>query len=175
MEFFLSPVDLYLNSVLDSNIGDTSEAEMKSYGLATLASFAIRPPHSLQVEQVVQLDLEGERRPSPPQTFRLYSPSPIPRKPCKWAEDIFDVLLLIGQQHASVKTNGTIVKKSCKRKFSQRQVNTAMRRSSSWGDFFERLEQKYPVYEPALSVCTEMEQLSSFLEFPSTACLSGYS
>ena len=44
-----------------------------------------------------------------------------------------------------------------KNKFAQQQVQTAMRKSSIWGDFMKRLEQVYPVYETDLSVHTEIE------------------
>ena len=44
------------------------------------------------------------------------------------------------------------MKTSCKKKFLQRQVKTAIRKSSDSGDFWKRLEQMYPVYETDLSV-----------------------
>ena len=53
-------------------------------------------------------------------------------------------------------------------------MNTATRKSSNWGNFFDGLEQKYPVYETALSVRTEMEEMPSFSEFPSAARLSEF-
>ena len=45
------------------------------------------------------------------------------------------------------------------KKFLQRQVKTAIRKSSNWGDFLKTLEQMYPVYDTDLSVGTEIEEI----------------
>ena len=42
-----------------------------------------------------------------------------------WAEEFSGFLLLTGQQHTDVRTKCTLIKKSCKKKFLQRQVKTA--------------------------------------------------
>ena len=68
-------------------------------------------------------------------------------------------LLLTGQQHTDVQTKCTLIKTSCKKKFLQRQVKTAIKKSSNWGDFLKRLEQMYPVYKRDLSVRTEILEL----------------
>ena len=78
-------------------------------------------------------------------------------------------MLLTSQQHADVRTKFTLIKKSCKKKFLQRRVKTAIRKSSNWGDFLKRLEQMYPVYETDLSVRTVIEEFPPLPEFP-TAC-----
>ena len=70
----------------------------------------------------------------------------------EWAEEFSEFFLLTGQQHADVRTKCTLIKKSCKNKFLQRQVKTAIRKSSNWGDLLNRLEQMYPVYKTDLSV-----------------------
>ena len=61
------------------------------------------------------------------------------------AEEFSELLLITEHQHADVRTKCTLIKKSCKKDFLQRQVKTAIRKSSSWGDFLGRLEQMYPV------------------------------
>ena len=84
-----------------------------------------------------------------------------PKNLPEWAEEFSEFLLLTGQQHADIKTKCTLIKKSCKKKFLQRQVKTAIRKSSNWGDFLKRLEQMYLVYETDVSVRTEIEELPS--------------
>ena len=46
MDMFLSPFHLYVRTVPLSNVGNTSDAEMNSYGLAALAPLAITHPSS---------------------------------------------------------------------------------------------------------------------------------
>ena len=92
----------------------------------------------------------------------------------EWAEEVSEFLLLTRQQHADVRTKCTLTKKSCKKKFLQRQVKTAIRKSSSWGEFLIRLEQMYPVYETDLSVRTEIEELPPLPEFPIAARTSEF-
>ena len=78
-------------------------------------------------------------------------------------------MLLTGQQHADVRTKCTLIKTSGKKKFLQRQVKTASRKGSNWGDFLKRLDQMYPVYKTDLSVRTEIEELPPLPEFPTAA------
>ena len=65
-------------------------------------------------------------------------------------------------------------KKSCKKKFLQRQVKMAIKKSSNWGDFLKRLGRMYPVYETDLNVRTEIENLPMLPEFPSAARISEF-
>ena len=75
-------------------------------------------------------------------------------------------ILLTSQQHADARMKYTLIKMLCKRQFFQRQVNTAIRKGSNWGDFLRRLRQMYPVYETDFSVRTEIEELPRLPEFP---------
>ena len=79
-----------------------------------------------------------------------------------------------GQQHADVRTKCTLIKKSCKKTFLQRQVKTAIRKSSSWEDFLKRPEQMYQVYETDLSVRTEIEELPPLPGFPTATRISEF-
>ena len=85
------------------------------------------------------------------------------------AEDFSEFLLLTSQQHADIRTKCTLIKKSCKKKFLQRQVKTAIRKRSGCGDFLKRLEQMYPVYKTDLNVRTEIEDLPPLTEFSTAA------
>ena len=92
----------------------------------------------------------------------------------EWAEEFSEFLLLTDQQHADVRTESTLIKKSCKKKFLQRQVKTAFRKSSNWANFLKRLEQMHPVDDTDLSVRTEIEDLPPLPEFPRTARISEF-
>ena len=97
-----------------------------------------------------------------------------PKNLPEWAEEVSEFLLLTGQQHADVKTKCTLIKKSCIKKFLQRQVKTAIRKSSNRGDFLKRLQHMYAVYETDLSVRTEIGGLPSLSNFPSAARISEF-
>ena len=97
-------------------------------------------------------------------------PKNLPEK----AEGFSEFLLLTDQQHADVRTKCRLIKRLCKNKFLQRQVKTAIRKSSNWGDFLKRLQQMIPVYETDLSVRTEIEELPPLPEFPTAARISEF-
>ena len=155
-------------------LGDTTEAEMKSYCLAALASLATKhppPPSGGKGDPsvpgggrkaITTENIEFEL----PELYSIYLP--------EWAEEFSEFSLLMGQQHAEVQTKCTLIKKSCKKKFLRRQVKTAIRKSSKLGHFLKRLEQIYPVYETDLSVRTEIEELPPLPESPTAARISEF-
>ena len=87
---------------------------------------------------------------------------------------VFRVFALTGQLPADVRTECTLIKKSCKKKILQRHNKTAIRKSSDCGDFLKRLEQMYPVYKTDLTVRTEIEELPPCPEFPTAARISEF-
>ena len=97
-----------------------------------------------------------------------------PKNLRKWAEEFSEALLPTGQQHADVKTKCKLIKKSCKKKFLQWQVKTAIRKSSNRSDFLKELEQMSAVYEMDPSVRTEIQELPSLPKFPSAAPISEF-
>ena len=116
----------------------------------------------------------GERKPLPRQTFGSNSLSMIP-KTCSSglrsslnfrSSQVSNMLTLELRAHSS--------RSRAEKKFLQRQVKTAIRKSSNWGDFLKRLEQMYPVYETDLSVRTEIEELPSLTEYPTAARISEF-
>ena len=147
---------------------------MKSYGLATLAPLATThplPPSGRTgdpgvpgrgTKAVATANLQIEL----PEFDRKNLP--------EWAEEFSEFLLLKRQDHASVRTKCTLINKSCKQKFLQRQVKTTIRKSSNRGDLLERLEHMYPVYETDLSVRTEIEELPSLREIPTAIRMSEF-
>ena len=169
-----SPFHPRVRTVPVCTIGDSTEAEMEDYGLAALAPLATVYPSAPSggkgdtgvpgrgTKGIATANLQIE----PPE----FDPKNLP----EWAEEFSGFLLLTGQRHADVQTKCTLMKKLCKNKFLQRQVKTAIRKSSSGGDFLQRLEQMYPVYETDLSVRTEIEELPQLPEFPTAARISEF-
>ena len=169
-----SPFHPRVRTVPVCNVGDSSKAEMKSYGLAALAPLAITPPSPPPYGSGGTGGLGRGTKAIATVNLQMELPEFDPKNLPEWAEEFSEFLLLSGQQHADVKTKCTLIKKSCKKKFLRRRVKTAITKSSSWGDFLKRLEQVYAVYETDLSVRTEIEELPPLPKFPTTARISEF-
>ena len=118
---------------------------MKGYGLSALAPLATVHASPLS-GGTRNTGVPGRgTKASATANLQIELPEFDPKNVPEWAEEFSEFLLLTGQQHADVRTKRTLIKKSCKKKFLQRQVKTAIRKSSSWGDLLKRLEQMYPV------------------------------
>ena len=147
-------------------VGDTREAEMQSYGVAALAPLATTHP-APPSGGIGDPGVPGRgTKAMATANLQIELPEFDPQNLPAWAEELSEFLLLTGQQHADVGTKCTLIIESCKTKLLQRQIKTAIRKSSNWGDFLKRLEtgdwrleQMYPVYETDLSVRTEIEEL----------------
>ena len=85
----------------------------------------------------------------------------------KWAEECAEFLLLTGQCHVDVATKCSLLKRSCKREFLQKQVRQIAKTCSTWAEVLQRLENTFLVYETDLSVRTQIEELPMLLELPS--------
>ena len=156
------------------SVGDTTEAEMKGYGLSALAPLATVHPSPLSGGTGdTGVPGRGEKAIATA-NFQTELPEFNPKNLPEWAEEFSEFLLLTGQQHADVRTKCTLIKKPCKKKFLQRQVETAIKKSSNWGDFLKRLEQMYPVFEMDLSVRTQIEELPPLPQFPTAARISEF-
>ena len=169
-----SPFHPRVRTVPVCTVGDSTEAEMKVYGLAALAPLATvypSPPSDGKGDTGV---LGRGTKGIATANLQIELPEFDPKNLPEWAEEFSEFLLLTGQPHADVRTKCTLIKKSCKKRFLQRQVKTATRKSSSWGDFLMRLEEMYPVYETDLSVRTEIEDLPPLPEFPTAARISEF-
>ena len=73
-----------------------------------------------------------------------------------------------------VATKCSLLKRSCKMKFLQKQVKQIVNSCSTWAEVLQRLEKMFPVYETDLSVRTQMEELPMLPEFASAARISEY-
>ena len=169
-----SPFHPRVRTVPVCTIGDFTEAEMEGYGLAALAPLATvypSPPSGGKGDTGVPgRGTKGITTANLQMELPEFDAKNVP----EWAEELSEFILLTGQQHADVRTKCTLIKKSCKKKFLQRQVKTAIRKSSSRGDFLKRLEQMYPVYETDLTVRTEIEELPPLPELPTAARISEF-
>ena len=156
------------------SVGDTTEAEMKGYGLAALATLATVCP-SPPSGGTSDTSVPGRgTKALATANLQIKLPEFDPKNLPEWAAEFSEFLLLTGHQHADVRTKCTLIKKSCKKKFLQRQVKTAIRKSSNRGDFLKRLEKMYPVYKTDLTVRTEIEKLPPLPEFPTAARISEF-
>ena len=169
-----SPFHPLVTTVPVCSVGDTTEAELKGYGLSALGPLATVHPSPLSggtgdtgipgrgTKAIATANLQIE--------LPEFDPENLP----EWAEEFSEFLLLRDQQHADVRTECTLISKSCKKIFLQRQVKNAIWKRSNWSDFVKRLEQMYPVYETDLSVRAEIEELPPLTEFPTAARMSQF-
>ena len=169
-----SPLHPRVRTVPVCSVRDTLEAEIKGCRLSALAPLATVHPSPLSGGTGDKGDPGRGTKSMPMANLQIKPPEFDPENLPEWAQEFSEFLLLTGQQHADVCTKVTLIKKSCKKKFLQRQVKTAIRKSSNWGDFLKRLEQMYPVYKTDLSVLTEIEELPPLPEFPTAARISEF-
>ena len=128
MDTCSSPLHPRVRTVPVCSVGDTTEAEMKSYGLAAPAPLATTYPSAPSgdtgdlgvpgrgMKAIATANLQIELPEFDPESFP--------------AEEFSEFLLLTGKQHAAVRTKCTLTKTSWKKKFLQRQVKTAIWKSS---------------------------------------------
>ena len=169
-----SPFHPRVRTVPVCSVGDTSEAEMKSYGRAALAPLAITHPSPASGGTSDPCVPSRGTKAIATANLHIELPEFDPKNLPEWAEEFSEFLLLTGQQHAAVKTTCTLIKKACKKNFLRRQVKTAIRKSSKWGYFLKRLQRMYPVYETDLSVRTEIAALPTLPKFPTAARFSEF-
>ena len=108
-------------------------------------------------------------RPSAQANIQLELPEFGPRNLPKWAEEFAEFLLLTGQSHVNVATKCLLLKRSCKRKLLQKQVNQIVKTCLTWAAVLQRLEKTFPGYETDLTVRTQIEGLPMLPVFPSAA------
>ena len=68
----------------------------------------------------------------------------------------------------------SLLKLSCKRKRLRKQVKQIVKTCSTWAEVLETLQNTFPVYEPDLSVRTQMEELPMLPDIPPAAQVSEY-
>ena len=111
-------------------------------------------------------------RPIAQANIQLELPEFDPKNLPEWAEELAEFLLLTGQSHVDVATKCSLLKRSCKKKFLQKQVKQIVKTRSTLAELLQRLEKTFPVYETDLSVRTQIEELPMLPEFLSAARVS---
>ena len=115
-----SPFYPRVRTVPVCNVGDTSKAELKSYGLAALAPWAITHPLPPPDGRPGIGGLGRETKAIATASNQMKLPVSDPKNLSERVEGFFEILLLTlvtSQQHADVKTKCTLIKKSWKKKF----------------------------------------------------------
>ena len=146
MDTYPSPFHPLVRTVPVCSVADTTEAEMKGYGLSALAQLAAVHPLTLSGGTGDRGAPDRGTKSIATANLQMELPEFDPKNLPEWAEEFSEFVLLTGQHHADVRIKCTLIKQLCKKKFLQRQVKTAIRRSSNWGYFLKRLGQMYPVY-----------------------------
>ena len=153
-----------------AELQDVPMTENEKRGLSALAPLAgVSPPPS-------GLTPGGGKmgKPIAEANIQLELPEFDPKNLPKWAEEFAEFLLPTGQSHVDVATKCSLLKRSCKKNFLQKQVKKIVKTCSTWAEVLQRLEKTFPVYETDLSVRTQIEELPMLPEFPSAARVSEY-
>ena len=165
-----SPFHPRARTVPIAELQDVPVTETEKRGLSALAPLAGVPPPPSGLTQGA-----GKRgRPIAQANIQLELPEFDPKNLPEWAEEFAEFLLLTGQSHVDVATKCSLLKRSCKFFFLQKQLKQIVKTCSTWAEVLRRLEKTFPVYETDLSVRTQIEELPMLPEFPSAARVSEY-
>ena len=163
-----SPFHPRARTVPMAELQDVPVTETEKRGLSALAPLAGVSPSGLTPgggktgRLIAQANIQLE--------LPEFDPKNLP----EWAEEFAEFLLLTGQSHGDVATKCSLLKRSCKKKFLQKQVKQIVKTCSTWAEVLQRVEKMFPVYETDLSVRTQTEELPMLPELPSAARISEY-
>ena len=125
-----SPFHPRARTVPFAGLQDVHVTETEKRGLSALAPLAgVRAPPS-------GLTPGGEKsgRPIAQANIQVESPEFGLKNLPKWAEEFAEFLLLTGQSHVDVVTKCSLLKRSCKKKFLQKQVKQIVKTCSTWAE-----------------------------------------
>ena len=163
-----SPFHPRARTVPMAELQDVPVTETEKRGLSALAPLAGVSPSGLTP------GVGKTGRPIAEANIQLELPELDPKNLPEWAEEFAEFLLLTGQSQVDVATKCSLLKRSGKRKFLQKQVKQIVKTCSTWAEVLLRLEKTFPVYETDLSVRTKIEELPMLPEFSSPARISEY-
>ena len=165
-----SPFHPRARTVPIAELQDVPVTETEKRGLSALAPLAgVSPSPSALMPGGCKMG-----RPIVQANIQLELPEFDPKHLPEWAEEFAEFLLLIGQSHVDVATKCSLLERSCKKKFLQKQVKQIVKICSTWAEVLQRLEKTFPVYETDLSVRTQIDELPMLPEVPSAARVSEY-
>ena len=144
--------------------------ETEKRGLSALAPLAGVPPPPSGLTP----GAGKSSRPIAQAKMQLELPEFDPKNLPEWAEEFAEFLLLTGQSHVDVATKCSLLKRSCKKKFLQKQVKQIVKTCSTWAEVLQRLEKTFPVYQTDLNVRTQIEELPMLPEVSSAVPVSEY-
>ena len=150
-----SPFHPPARTVPITELQDVPVIETEKRGLSALVPLAgVSPPPS-------GLNPGGGKSGTPiaKANLQLELPELDPKNLPEWAKEFAEFLLLTGQSHVDLGTKCSLPKRSCKKKFLQKQVKQIVKTCSTWAEVLQRLEKTFPVYETDLSVRTQIEEL----------------
>ena len=156
-----SPFHPRIRTVPVTSLEETPEEDLTKLGLTSLAPLAKEPP---------PLGATG-RKPIAQANISLDLPKFDPKNLPEWAEEFQEFLPLTGQANTDVETKCSLIRKSCKKRYLQREVKMAIKRCRTSG---EVLQCMFSVCETDLSVRTAIEELPMLPEFPSAARISEF-
>ena len=134
-----------------AELQDVPVTETETRGLSALAPLAgVSPSPSGLAPGAGKMS-----RPIAQANIQLELPEVDPKNLSEWAEEFAEFLLLTGQSHVDMATKCSLLKRSCKKKFLQKQVKQIVKTCSTWVEVLQRLEITFPVYETDLSVRTQ--------------------
>ena len=157
----LSPFHLRARKVPIAELQDIPVTETEKRGLPALAPLAGVPPPPSDLTPGVG----KSGRPIVQADIQLELPQFDPKNLHQWAEDFAEFLLLTGQSHVDVATKCSLLKRSCKKKILQKQVNHVVKSCSNWAEVLQGVEKAFPVYETDLSVRTLVRSFLCSLNF----------
>ena len=122
-----SPFHPRIRTLPVSTLAETPDTELAKLGLTSLAPSARAGPEPPSTSSggrkaIAQANISLE--------LTEFDPKILP----EWAEEFSEFLLLTGQTHADVETKCSLIRKSCKKKYLQRQVKLAIKKCTTWGE-----------------------------------------
>ena len=165
-----SPFHPRARTVPIAELQDMAVTETEKKGLAALAPLAgvplppsgLTPGTGKSGKLIAQTNIQVE--------LPEFDPKNLP----EWAEEFAEFLLLTGQSHVDATTKCSILKRSCKKKFLQKQVKQIVKTCPRLAEVLQRLKKTFPVCKTDLSVRTQIEELPMLPEFHSAARVSEY-
>ena len=131
-----SPFHPRTRTVPIAELQDVPVTETEKRGLSALAPLAgVSPSPPGLIPGVGKMG-----RPITQANIQLELPEFDPKNLPEWAEEFAEFLLLTGQSHVDVATKCSLLKRSCKKKFLQKQVKQIVKTCSTWAEVLQRLE-----------------------------------
>ena len=137
-----SPFHLRARTVPIAELQNVPVTETEKRGLTTLAPLVgvPSPPSGLTP------NAGNSGRPIAQANSQLELPELDPKSLSEWAQEFAEFLMLTGQSGVDVATECSLSKRSCEKKFLQKEMKQIVKACSTWAEFLRRSEKTFPVY-----------------------------